>query len=544
MKSSQTTIYNSVPKVSHPRSTFRMPAKLTTSFSSSKLLPIYCRPVLPGDTLDMSVSNFIRMNPTVTPFLDNIHVEQHWFFVPNRLVWENWEKFLGSQDNPSDSIDFVIPQIVSPVTTGWIDSSLGAYFGIRQGVAGISTSSLPFRAYNLIYNQWFRPETLTNSAVVDTDNGPDTVTDYIIRPRFKFHDYFTAALPSPQRGSAVMIPATFTTALSASTAPVYGDGKSLGLSTTGSDTLGLAYPGTVLDLRSGSYNAAVGGAMSGVGGTTNKNVGVVTSGASGLQTDLSGVHLTSDTTGTINALRTAEAIQTYLERNNRGGTRYTEFIRSHFGVISPDARLQRPEYLGGNSVPLNMIPVTQNSETATTPQGNLSGMGMMNSHDTRFIKSFTEHGYVIGLCSARSDISYQQGTERHWFDSTRFDFYVPALANLGEQAILNREIFTQATSADTDVFGYIPRWDHLRYQNNLITGALNSDAPYSMDNWTLAQDFPACPVLNTSFVTDATPELRVLNVTNEPTFMGQFYFEQKWTRVMPMNSIPGMGVRL
>lgn len=522
MKSSQTTMYNSVPHVGLPRSTFKIPSKLTTSFNSSFLYPIYCEPVLPGDTVNMSVSNFVRMNPTVTPFMDNIHIEQHWFFVPNRLVWENWEKFLGSQDNPSDSIDYLIPQVVSPAVTGWGDTSLATYFGVRRGVPLLSHSALPLRMYNLINNAWFRAENITNSAVVETDNGPDTATDYVIQQRNKFHDYFTAALPSPQKGSAVMIPATFSTA-----ATVTSNNQTPTVNANGQTNRQLYVAGTTnIPTLSG---AAVGG------GTPLMTFG----NESGLQATL-----TADTTGTINALRTAEAVQTYLERNNRGGTRYTEFIRSHFGVISPDARLQRPEYLGGNSVPLNMIPVTQNSETATTPQGNLAGMGIMDSHDARFVKSFTEHGYIIGLASARSDLSYQQGTPRHFFDSTRFDYYVPALANLGEQAILNREIFTQGTSADTDVFGYIPRWDHLRYKSNTVTGVMNSDASASMDAWTLAQDFAALPVLNTSFLKDGTPEIRVLNVTNEPTFMAQYYFDATWTRVMPMNSIPGMGVRL
>lgn len=525
MRSAQTTIYNSVPKVGHPRSTFSMPSKLTTSFNTGFLYPIFCEPVLPGDTFDMTVSNFVRMNPTISPFMDNIHIDQHWFFVPNRIVWDNWEKFLGSQTNPSDSIDYIVPQIVSPAVGGWAESSPASYFGIRQGIASLSTTALPLRMYNMIYNQWFRAETISNSAVVDLDNGPDDPLDYgTLLQRNKFFDYFTAALPSPQRGSSVMIPATFNQTASV----VMNTTTTNQVKIHKTDNSGLLLNQTdFLTDSAGSLatNPAAAYGKIDPNGTLQAN-------------------LTSDATGTINALRTAEAVQTYLERNNRGGTRYTEFIRSHFGVISPDARLQRPEYLGGNSVPLNMVPVTQNSETATTPQGNLAGMGIMNSHDTRFVKSFTEHGYIIGLCSARSDISYQQGTPRHWFDRTRFDYYVPALANLGEQAILNREIFTQGTSADTDVFGYIPRWDHLRYKSSTVTGAMNSDATASMDYWTLAQDFPALPVLNSSFLKDGTPELRVLNVSNEPTFMGQFYFDLKKTAVMPINSIPGMGVRL
>ena len=532
-----------VPRADIPRSRFAMQKTLKTTFDSGLIVPIMCEEVLPGDTFNVNVTMFGRLATPIFPVMDNLHLDSFFFFVPNRLVWTNWVKFMGEQDNPADSISYTIPQQVSPAG-GYAIGSLQDYLGLptigQVGVGNtVSHSALPTRAYNLIYNQWFRDENLQNSRVVDKGDGPDgaAATNYAILRRGKRHDYFTGSLPWPQKGgTAVTLPL-------GTTAPVYGTGKSLGL-TDGTLEYGLytASSGEAL-VREGAYNKANGAAGNSGGYAVNpKSLGVVLNGTSGLYADLSAA-----TAATINQLRQSFQIQKLLERDARGGTRYTEILRSHFGVTSPDARLQRPEYLGGGSTPINISPIAQTSGTSisgqATPQGNLAAMGTYMAKGHGFTQSFVEHGYVIGVVSVRADLTYQQGLRRHWSRSTRYDYYFPVFAMLGEQAVLNKEIYVTGGSSDTDVFGYQERWAEYRYNPSEITGLFRSTAAGTIDPWHYAQKFTSLPTLNSTFIQDTPPLARNLAVgsaANGQQLLLDAFFNINAARPLPMYSVPGL----
>ena len=515
--------FTMIPKADIPRSSFDCQSTHKTTFDAGYLVPVYVDEMLPGDTFRLNMTAFARLATPLYPIMDNMHLDSFFFFVPNRLIWNNWQKFMGQQANPSSSISYVVPQQVSPAG-GYAIGSLQDYMGLPTvgqvtGVNTVSHCAFWPRAYNLIYNEWFRDENLQNSVHVDLNDGPDNSSDYVLLRRGKRKDYFTSALPWPQKGAAVTLPL-------GTTAPIISNGDF-----TFKDTLAATSP---VRKEVGASNGLY--APNAIQTDTN----LLYNG--GLIADLSAA-----TAATINQIRQSFQIQKLLERDARGGTRYTEIIRSHFGVISPDARLQRPEYIGGGSTNININPIAQTSGTnasgTTTPMGTLAAMGTALAHNHGFTYSATEHGVILGLVSVRADLTYQQGLQRMWSRSTRYDFYFPAFATLGEQAVLNKEIYVTGTSGDNDVFGYQERWAEYRYYPSRISSLFRSTAAGTIDAWHLAQKFNATPTLNTTFIQDTPPVSRVVAVgaaANGQQFIFDSFFDCKKARPMPMYSVPGL----
>lgn len=520
--------FSMIPRADIPRSSFKIQKTHKTTFNAGQLIPIYCDEVLPGDSFNVRMTAFGRLATPLFPIMDNLNMDSFFFFVPNRLVWANWKKFMGEQDNPGDSTSFTIPQVSSPAN-GYAVNSLQDYMGlptVGQVASGqsVTHSAMWNRAYNLIWNEWFRDQNLQDSAVVDKDDGPDDPNDYKLLRRGKRHDYFTSCLPWPQKGPSITLPLGTQAPVVFPSAPgTWADQgtaqniQSLQASSTNNNATW--YPGSTA-------------------GLTNKVLYMPTD---------SYADLTQATAATINQLRQSFQIQKLLERDARGGTRYTELVRSHFGVTSPDARLQRPEYLGGGTTSINIHPIAQTSATgiegSTTPAGDLAAMGTMVSRGNGFRQSFTEHGMIIGLVSVRADLTYQQGMRRMWSRKTKFDYYFPVFAMLGEQTVLNKEIYSTGTATDDGVFGYQERWAEYRYAPSHITGLFRSTAAGTIDPWHLAQRFTSLPTLNAQFIEDNPPLARILAVGDEANgqqLIIDTFFDIRAARPLPMYSVPGL----
>lgn len=542
-------LFSMIPRADVPRSAFDRSHTVKSTFNSGYLVPFFVDEVLPGDTFNLKASIFGRLSTPIVPFMDNLYLETFFFFVPNRLLWDHWENFMGQRENPEDSIDYLVPTVTG---TNVQNMTLWDYFGLPTNVAkGLKVSALPFRAYNLIWNEWFRDENLQDSLPFNKGDGPDNLSDYKLVRRGKRHDYFTSALPWPQKGTEegvqINIGATAPIAFSKTT---FTDGYLSVQSTMRTPTSGNnSYNARVKSsLRVGNANAGGDNSFTSqisLNATPKASSNESLPKGSPLTLDITGIAATADlstaTSVTINQLRMAFQIQKLLERDARGGTRYTEILRSHFGVVSPDARLQRPEYLGGSSTRIAIKPVEQTSGTTdVSPQGNLAAYGVVGDTFHGFTKSFVEHGWILGFVNVRADLSYQQGINRMWSRSDRYDFYLPVLSHLGEQTILNKEIYAQGTADDDKVFGYQERWAEMRYKPPMITGKFRSTDPQSLDMWHLAQEFGSLPALNDAFIQDQPPLERVLAVTDEPQILMDSYIKLKCVRPMPVYSVPGL----
>lgn len=530
------------------RSKFPRHSSVKFSFNVGDVVPFYVDEVLPGDTFNVKTSKVVRMQSLLTPVMDNIYLDYYFFFVPNRIVWDHWRELNGENRESAwaQTTEYEVPQVTAPVG-GWNVGTIADYMGIPTGVANLSVNAMPFRAYAMICDEWFRDENLVDPLYISKGDavtaGVNTRTnpgDYAAGGQpfiaAKFHDYFTSALPSPQKGPDVGIGLT-------GDLQVYGDGNPLHFF-NGSNSP--ASGGYIFHFN--SQNAAAGATVTADQNERANSAGYVLTKemvdlnptfTSGLTATLSNA-----TSVTINALRMAFQLQKLYEKDARGGTRYIEILKSHFGVTSPDSRLQRPEYLGGSRVPININQVVQTSETgAGTPQGNTAAYSVTTDSHKDFTKSFVEHGFVIGVCVARYTHSYQQGIERFWSRKNRFDYYWPVFANIGEQAILNKEIYAQGNATDDEVFGYQEAWADYRYKPSRVAGEMRSSAAQSLDVWHLADDYTALPSLSAGWIQEnKTTVDRVLAVSeqNANQLFCDIYIENYTTRPMPVYSIPGL----
>lgn len=521
------------PQVYTPRSKFDRSYTHKTTFNAGLLIPFHIDFAYPGDTINLTATVFSRMTTPIFPIMDNLYMDLQYWAVPVRLIWEHWEQFFGYQVNPDDTTDYTLPTITAPgpaAMDAYQIMSLQDYMGIRPLTPGIVTNNLFGRAYNLVWNEWYRDQNLQDSVQQDYGDGPDDPADYIVLPRGRRPDYFNSALPWPQKGPTVYLP------LSGTAQMVTGADYGTSLDPT-NPALQFISAGPAIPVPLSGPAEFV----NGPGGNTLVVGSALSTGTLGVQPSNLYADLSTATAPTINDLRLAFQTQRIYEKDARGGTRYTEYLQSHWGVLSPDSRLQRPEFLGGSTSNINIHPVMQTSATVSgeTPQGNLAAFATASSHKHGFYKTIVEHSVIIGLMSVRADYTYQQGTDAMHFYSTRFDLYDPTFAHLGEQVLYNREIFTQGNAQDAEPFAFQEAWAHLRFKNSRISGQFRSDAPLSLDAWHLAVDYATLPLFNEQFIVEDPPMQRVLAVADEPQFIADIFIQSHDVRVLPTYSVPG-----
>lgn len=507
--------FSRVPQSNKPRSVFTRILTNKTTIDVDYLYPILNDEILPGDTYDASLNVLGRLTTPITPFMDNLRLMVEVFAIPYRLTQDNWVKIQGERNDPDDSIDFIRPYVTTTAVTGVANGTLWDYLGYPTSVPDLRIDGSLHRSYNLVWNSYYRDQNWQDSLIVDKDDGPDTLTDYVLKKRNKPHDYFTSCLPTPQKGDPISLPM-------GTSAPIAVDSASV------------TNVNPAVRLTDGSYHSIRTPSSPPVDNTINSSATVDTK-------DFMFADLSNAIAPTVYDLYESFALQELLQIDARGGTRYFEILRAHFGVTSPDSRLQRPEYLGGKSFPINVSPLPQTSETGTTALGDLGAVASV-SGALNFFKSFVEHCDLLVIASVVSDLTYQQGLHRSASRRTRYDFYMPSLANLGEQAVLTKEIYASGTAGDDVVLGYQERWSEYRYGKNMITGKMRSNDAQSLDLWHLSEEFSSAPTLETLLPCN-TPIDRVLAVQNEPDIRLDCYMVVKHTRVMPTYSVPMLNNR-